>query len=139
MKRRAFTLVEVIVTVVIVGIVAAMALPMFSRAMETTKAKEAKAALQQIRTGERIYRYETNTYFYSTLALGDKEKIEELNTKLRLYLDARDNRNWDYKVEVGETPESTFDATATRKGGKNDGESIVIDETGAIDESGWSP
>jgi len=137
MKTQGFTLIEVIVTVVIVGILAAMALPMFSRAMETTKAREAKAALQQIRTGERIYRVELNTYFYSTLALGDKEKIEELNDKLRLYLDVRDNRNWDYRAEVGETPESTFTATATRIG-KTADNTITIAQDGTF-VGDWSP
>ena len=134
--KSAFTLIELVLVVIIVGILASLALPMFGKTFEVTKANEAVAALHQIRTGERIYRQETNTY-WASFGVTPRDHIDNINATLRLFLDRRDNRNWDYSIV---TPTAdTFTAMAVRRGGGNDGESITIDETGAIDKSGWSP
>lgn len=128
--KKAFTLIELIVTVVIIGILAGLALPQFTKTFETTKAKEAVAALQQIRTGERSYRIEENTYWPS--GAGDNAAI---NTQLSLSLDTRADRNWDYSIIA---VANTFTATAQRTSGRNAGETITIDENGNLGGS-WSP
>lgn len=136
--RTAVTLIELTVVVIIIGILAAIVIPMFPRAMERTRADEAVASLQQIRTAERVYRVEENSYWPSSGAGGPTE-IEGINDTLRLYLDMRDERNWNYSIGVATTV--AFTATATRydAGGRNDGETITIDETGDIDTSNWTP
>ena len=134
-RGKAFTLIELMVVVIIIGILAALAMPMFSRAIESTKAKEAVAALQQIRTGERIYRVEENTYFYSSGG-GGLTETKQINETIRTFLDVRDDdkRNWDYSVGVGATAASTFTATATRKSGGAEykDKTITIDEDGGL-------
>ena len=136
-KEKAITLLEITITIIIISILAAMAVPMFPRAMEATRAKEAMASLQQIRTGERIYRVEENTYFYSS-AVGNQQRIEELNNLLRVQLNTLNKRNWNYKVEDGGVTGSTFDATATRTSGSYINDTIIIDEQGAVDPaSSW--
>ena len=139
---KSFTLMELMIVIVIVGILAAMVMPMFPRVMESTKAKEAVAGLQQIRTGERIYRVEENTYFYSTAAAGLPETVE-LNDKIRTFLDVRDNdkRNWDYDVTFVGTEGSTFVATATRLGGGETykDKTIIIDQDGTVEPGATDP
>lgn len=130
-RTHAVTLIELMVTIVIIGILAAMAIPMFPRVMETTKAKEAVAALEQIRTGERVYRVEEGDYWPVGILESD---IGDINEQLRLYLDTRDERNWNYSVGAtsGVSPNpDTFIATATRRGtGSHDGETIVFTQDG---------
>src|SRR3569623_885878 len=46
--RRAFTLVEIMIVVLIIGILLAIAIPNFIRARETSRAKSCQSNLQQI-------------------------------------------------------------------------------------------
>ncbi|UCB51868.1 MAG: type II secretion system protein [Candidatus Zixiibacteriota bacterium] len=61
--KRAFTLIELMVVVVIVGVLAAMAIPRFMRTTAKSKQTEAKLILKQIYTTERAYRQERNAYY----------------------------------------------------------------------------
>jgi prepilin-type N-terminal cleavage/methylation domain-containing protein len=54
-KRQAFTLVELMVVVLIVGILAAVAIPMYTGRLDRGKWTEAKSAAGTIRTAVRTY------------------------------------------------------------------------------------
>ena len=131
-NKKAVTLIELIIAIVIIGILAAIAIPMFPRVMEATKAKEAVAALHQIRTGERMYRVEENTYWGPSSGTGDVAKIKQINDKLGVFLDYRTNRNWNYSITAAAA--NTFTATATRKSGGTQyiNKTITIDEKGDL-------
>ena len=61
-NQGGFTLVELMIVVIIVGILAAVAIPMYQGATERAKASEAVAALGTIRGAMRVYYAEHGTY-----------------------------------------------------------------------------
>ena len=61
-NQKGFTLVELMIVVIIVGILAAVAIPMYQGATERAKASEAVAALGTIRGALRVYYAEHGTY-----------------------------------------------------------------------------
>ena len=124
--KKAVTLLELMVVITIIGILVAMSVPMFTRAIENTRAEEAVAALEQIRNAERIYRVEENDYWP---AGSSENTIGSINTELRLALDTRPNRNWDYEITATASPD-TFLATAESQTGANRTETITIDQDG---------
>ncbi|MBU3934262.1 MAG: prepilin-type N-terminal cleavage/methylation domain-containing protein [Candidatus Omnitrophica bacterium] len=135
--KSAFTLIELVTTLIIIAILAALALPRFNKASEATKAKEAVAALQQIRTGERIYRTGQEFYYpHYVYHPAPESGIDTINTVLKIYLDKRAERNWDISIDTNTL--NTFTAIATRTRGRNSGETITIDQEGTQGGT-WSP
>jgi prepilin-type N-terminal cleavage/methylation domain-containing protein len=69
-NERGFTLVELMIVVIIVGILAAVAIPMYQGATERAKASEAVAALGTIRGAMRVYYAEHGSYASSSFTDG---------------------------------------------------------------------
>lgn len=62
-RQKGFTLIELMIVVVIIGILAALAIPRFMSATVKSKQSEAKGILKQIYTMERTYRQQFNDYW----------------------------------------------------------------------------
>ena len=69
-NQGGFTLVELMIVVIIVGILAAVAIPMYQGATERAKASEAVAALGTIRGAMRVYYAEHGTYINPSFTAG---------------------------------------------------------------------
>ncbi len=109
-----FTLVEVLIVVIIIGILASIGMPQFAASIEKAKGGEARAYLGHIQTAEKIYYAERETY---------TDELSELDLNLT-------QKYWSISIT---TPTIiTFTVTATRSGGVYSGQTIIMDQTSTL-------
>lgn len=101
-KLRAFTLTELLVVLVIIGILVLLALPNLMPKISEAKAQEAKLQLKHIHTLEKSYFYLNSKY--SSLF----EDIGFEPSKL-----TSDGGNANYKIEIIDATNNSFKARAT--------------------------
>ena len=63
MDRKGFTLIELLIVVVIIGILAAIAIPKFASTKEKAYLGTMKSDLRNLVTAEESYFYDNNTYY----------------------------------------------------------------------------
>ena len=62
-SRRAVTLMELMITVIAIGVIAALAIPSYRRTVERARSNEAVTNLNIISMGEKIYKIDNSTYW----------------------------------------------------------------------------
>jgi prepilin-type N-terminal cleavage/methylation domain-containing protein len=71
LKSRGFTLIELLIVVVIIGILAAIAIPKFANTKEKTYLAQMKSDLRNLATAEEAYFYDNSTYTTNLVALNN--------------------------------------------------------------------
>ena len=117
LKEKAFTLIELMVVVIIVGILAAVAVPIHRKNVGRAAASEGKALVGSVRTAERVYYCEHNTY---TANLSDLDGI-----------DYADNRCFDIAPTIVCSDATHFIVTVTGSG-QSSCITVTLDESGNL-------
>jgi len=69
MNKNGITLIELLLVIVIVGILATIAIPIYSNYMQRARRADAKTALEQVRAAQEMWRAEKGSYSLSVAAL----------------------------------------------------------------------
>jgi type IV pilus assembly protein PilE len=101
-KEEGFSLTEMLVVIVVIGILVLLALPKFSSVVTKAKETEAKIQLQTLKTLQDTYFYERDTYTENLETIGFEQ--------VKLVTDGGTAR---YKIEITKANNYEFTATAT--------------------------
>jgi type IV pilus assembly protein PilE len=100
---KGITLIELLVVILIVGILAAIAIPVYTNYMQRARRADAKTALEQVRAAQEMWRAEHGGY--STDAT-----LAEIQTTMGAPATTVGYYTWDF---TGTLNANTFTATAT--------------------------
>lgn len=128
MSKKGFTLVELLMVVIIIGILVTLAVPNYYRSVERAKGGKAKAACDAIRKAELQYRAFYDDY---VAVSGSMTELETFDLPDDLVQDA-DDGDWTYAVTVAGDG-STMTITATRTAGPFTGSSFTMNQDGDFD------
>ncbi len=106
--KKGMSLMELLLVVVLLGILAAMALPSHSKHIEKNRAREAEANLIVIYNAQKRYRLDNDVYY----VCAPNCTIDNINENLTLNIA---DTYFNYSVSSYGPDESGFIATATRK------------------------
>jgi len=115
-KEKGFTLIELLMVIVILGILAAVAIPVYTNYTQRARRADAKTALEQLRASQEVFRAENGAYTSSFALL---------------------NANWGgppakaglYDITMVSTA-TTFTGTATPTGSQVSDGPLTIDQNG---------
>jgi prepilin-type N-terminal cleavage/methylation domain-containing protein len=126
--KKAFTLLELLIVVIVIGILAAIAVPQFLNSVEKARVGKAKNALGLLAHAEKMYHAEMDKYVNITtncasgaanIALGNYVELSQVDC----------DTDWDYAVASSSA--LVYTITATKKTGTSHGaETIIIDQNG---------
>jgi len=122
-NKKAFTLTELLVVIILIGILAALAIPRFGKTTDQAMELEATLALEKIYQLENIYYLKNKRY---------TTDLDQLGFEQEDIVDQNGNGRARYLIAVDSADESGYRATATPQ--VPDLKSFVVDQTGKITE-----
>lgn len=129
LSKGGFTLLEILIVLVIIGILAGLAIPRFVGATSRAKQVEAKQLLRQIYTMQQSYRMEHDTYWIPEP--GVKASKEHPEAFLPIGVEVMSQARYEYQISGDE---NEFTATATARDLDDDPtiDQWQIDQTGNL-------
>lgn len=129
-SQKGFTLIELMIVVVIIGILAALAIPRFMRATTKSKQSEAKQILKQVYTMQQAFRQEKDRYWSTALIAGPATPNAFDSIGVEIGLTAR----YSYDFTVANATAFTCRARALAKDLDDDAtvDTWQIDQTGNL-------
>jgi type IV pilus assembly protein PilE len=122
MKSKGITLIELLVTVAIVAILAAIAVPVYTNYMQRARRAEAKTALEQLRAAQEMFRAERGRYSTNLLQLVNSWGVHNV---------AGPPGNPDYAILLNSFSATGFTAEAQPTTARQIGDgSLFIDQDG---------
>ena len=123
MRRKAFTLVELMLTVMVIAVLVSIAIPNYINTVERARAREARATLESMRAAEHSYAAERRQFI--SLTTGGDTAWEAIGLENP---NNNANRSWDYTLSASG---ANFSGTASRRSGPYSGETISLDQDGS--------
>lgn len=91
--KRAVTLMEIMVVIVIIGVLATLGVAVFSASSNSAYDREAQAILRLLRAAQDSYMVDMGTYYPSS---GNTNNIPDINSNLKVLISA--SSRWVYTV-----------------------------------------
>ncbi len=121
---KGFTLIELLIVVVIVGILAGIAVPVYTQYMVRARRSDAKVLLEQVRAAQEMWRAERGTYAIND---GNGTAVAKLVNTMGVPASPIGDYNWDFTVRTA----TAFTTQATPNSARqlSDG-NLTIDQDG---------
>ncbi len=127
--KRAYSLIEMIITIMVVGVLISMGIPRFQQSLEQARANVAGANLQAIWSAERLYWLNNRVYAIDVNTALDTLLAANPNSPLIDVALTSTTASYTYKVTSLDNG-VTFTATATRTGSSGWSGDWTIDQNG---------
>lgn len=128
-RHRGFTLIEILIVLVIIGILAGLAIPRFVGATSRAKQVEAKQVLRQIYTMQVSHRIEHDTYWIPPF--GSRASASDPKAFAALGVEIMAQARYEYEI-TGDRDHFVATATATALDDDSAIDQWTIDQTGEL-------
>jgi len=125
-RQSGFTLIELTVVVMVMGVLLAYAAPLFQKAFEQSRVDLAAANLESVWTAERLYWAQNRTFATS---VGDLESSGLLDPS---FLNSMSSPSAAFSYAIGAADATTFSAAATRVNSGHWSGQLSITEQGTL-------